>query len=153
MEDSMSRKLRHLSRLAVLAMATFSVALIQGPAFSKDGRDFTGFYELTEVQDLGLDATMTLAVRLFNLTGRHVSGATVTLQDSVLLGTTYATFAGSDIPENGSTVLTANVQVPRNEYDLWLAGGTPRIEIEYRNVDGKVVRRIVELSPKPAGGK
>ena len=146
----MSRCFKRLSGLAVALVLLGALGFFPDSSlYSREARDFTGFYEVADVRDLGLDMALRLSLRVFNLSGGTIQGATITLHDSVLIGTTYATFTGTAIPDNGSVNLSANVTVPHSEYRLWKAGGTPRLEIEFHDASGALVRRLIELSPKP----
>jgi hypothetical protein len=135
--------------VAVIVTAVLSVTPgISRPTLSEGNREFSGFYQLSDIQDLGLDVALILSVRVYNHTGSPITGATVRLQDSVLVSTTYATFAGTAIPQDGSIDLTANVTIPHSEFDFWRAGGTPRIEIDFKDAKGVTVHRLIELAPQ-----
>jgi hypothetical protein len=144
----MSRAFKRLYTATILAIFLMPAG---SPLLSKAGRDFTGNYEVSDVNDLGLDVAFTLSVRIFNLSESDVNGATITLEDSVLVGNTYTTFPTTAIPSGASAKLNAAVTLPHSEYDLWQAGGTPHIEIEFRNARGETVHRLIEMSPKPVG--
>ena len=45
---------------------------------AKDGRDFAGFYDISDVTDLGEEVKLTLTVRVFNYSGTDVFGAKIT---------------------------------------------------------------------------
>jgi len=144
----MSRAFKRLTTATFLALFLTSAGT---PLLSKAGRDFTGHYEVSDVTDLGLDVALTLSVRIFNLSESDVNGAAITLDDSVLVGNTYTTFPTTAIRAGSSTKLIGAVTIPHGEYDLWLAGGTPRMEIEFRNAQGETIHRLIEMSPKPTG--
>lgn len=146
----MSRPFNRLRRIAASTVLVSAIGLcICNPVFSKEGRDFAGYYAVSDVSDSGQDVRLKLSLRVFNFSGDTVHGATITLQDSVLLGTAYATISGDTIPEDGSINLVANITLPQGEYELWLSGGTPRLDITYQNGSGLPVHRLIELSPKP----
>jgi len=144
----MSRAFKRLSIASFLVLFLISAGT---PLLSKPGRDFTGHYEVSDVKDLGLDVAFTLSVRIFNLSENDINGATITLEDSVLIGNAYTTFPTTAIPAGSNVSLTGPITVPHSEYDLWQAGGTPRMEIEFRNAQGDTIHRLIEMSPKPVG--
>jgi hypothetical protein len=144
----MSRAFKRLTTATFLALFLTSAGT---PLLSKAGRDFTGHYEVSDVQDLGLDVAFTLSARIFNLSDGDVNGATITLEDSVLVGNTYTTFPTTAIPAGSNVRLTGAITIPHSEYDLWQAGGTPHMEIEFRNAQGETIHRLIEMSPKPMG--
>ena len=144
----MSRAFKRLYTATILALILIPAAT---PLLSKPGRYFTGHYQVSDVQDLGLDVAFTLSVQIFNLSESDVNGATITLEDSVLVGNTYTTFPSTAIPAGASVTLSTAVTLPHSEYDLWQAGGTPHIELEFQNAQGESVHRLIEMSPKPVG--
>ncbi len=121
-------------------------------SLATDGRDFAGFYDVSNVTDLGDTVRVTLTVRVLNYSDADVSGATVTLQDSFLIDTDYGTFPGTiSIPDRDSVRISANFTVSRAEYDSWQSGGTPRLRVDYQNNSGNAVRRTIELAEGLAG--
>ncbi len=142
-----------LSLLRILALVAGLVLLAPiNPGRATDGRDFAGFYAVSNVADLGTDYRVTLTVRVFNYSDADVSGATVTLQDSFLIDTDYGTFPGTiSIPDRDSVRISANFTVSRAEYDSWQSGGTPRLRVDYQNNSGNAVRRTIELAEGLAG--
>jgi hypothetical protein len=73
-------KLVGLSRAAVLA--SLILLLSAYAASGKNGRDFAGFYTVSNVVDQGNQTMLTLRVQLFNQSDADVKQATLTLRES-----------------------------------------------------------------------
>ncbi len=69
------------SAAGVLALFA-SPCYIHGPAGAKDGRDFSGYYSLTNVTEKGGQVEFTLALQLFNYSGADLKQAVVTVRRS-----------------------------------------------------------------------
>ena len=117
-----------------------------------DGRDFAGFYELNNVVDQGNVVLFNLAVRVFNYSDADVIGASVVLEDPLLLEA-YAVFPNVRIDYQGSVLLSGAASVPGWEYDQWRRGGSPRFTIAYEDAAGNVILRLIELVQMPLGGQ
>ena len=136
---------RILSCLILLAAST---------AVAKDGRDFAGFYEVSNVVELGQELQVTLTVRVFNYSDADVNDATITLEDSLLPGETYGSYLTPVYVQPRESVrLSDHFTIPRREYEYWQEGGTPSLTIKFRDPDGNTILRMIELAPMLVGGE
>ena len=109
------------------------------------GRDFAGQYSTTNIVQSGETVNATLAVRLFNYSGRDVSGARLFLlpdappRDEVLLAVNL------DLAYRSHGVIRAEIVVPAREFERWKQGGQPRLALEIAGEDGLMRRQPVEL--------
>ena len=71
------------------------LAIAAVPASAKNGRDFAGYYDLTQVTDLGESFQVNFSVRLFNFGDSDVDGATLTLADPLRPKKGYGAFQPS----------------------------------------------------------
>lgn len=130
------------------------ILLALGTAAAKDGRDFAGFYEVSEVVEFVEEFQVTLTVRVFNYSGTEVNGATVMLEDSFLPGEPYGSFITPVYFQDRASVrLSDRFTIPRREYEGWQEGRTPRLTIEFMDADGNTLRRPIELAPMLLGEK
>ena len=143
----MAKKIVRLVALACVFAAVLSLL----PVRAKDGRDFAGFYELSDVSESGSTCQLTFTVRVFNYSDADVNNATLVLQDPLVPRAVYATFTGVEIRDRGNVRLSTQVTVPRREYESWLKGGSPALDVQYTSAEGKSLRRRVELSRMPVG--
>jgi len=138
-----SRSFAPLAFLGTLILALMWVS----PGRAVDGRDFAGFYRVSNVIELGDTVRLTLTVRVFNYCDADVNAATITVQDSTDPATTYGAYAGSvSVRDHESVGLSAEFTISQQEYSGWQNAGTPALRIEYRDTAGNPVRRMVELA-------
>lgn len=116
-------------------------------ALAKDGRDFAGFYAVSNVTDLGEEVRVTLTVRVWNFSDADVTDATITLEDYALPNATYGSFTHVSIRDRESARLASDFTAPKREYERWENGGTPRMRVAYKDAAGKTVERMIELAP------
>jgi len=138
-----------LNLLRILALVAGLVLLApSNPGRATDGRDFAGFYALSNVADLGTDYRVTLAVRVFNYSDADVNDAIVTLQDSAVATSDYGAYPSPvSIADRESIQLSADFTISREEYDRWQEGRAPSLWIAYQGGEGTIVRHNVELIP------
>jgi hypothetical protein len=128
------------------------LAIAAVPAQAKNGRDFVGYYDLTQVTDLGDAFQVNFSVRLFNFGDSDVDGATLTLADSLRPKQSYGAFQAISLRQRERVRLNdLIITVTKREYERWRQGGPPALRIEFTAADGQTVRRRVELSRRPLG--
>ena len=135
---------------SVLGMLACLILLTVRLAPAKEGIDFPGSYELSNATDLGEEFRVTLTVRVFNLSGAAVSGATITLEDQ-FLDKESVLFRAVPIRDHESIKLSNDVTVSRAEYEHWQEGGTPRLRIEFKDAGGETVQGLIDLVDMPVG--
>ena len=119
---------------------------------AKDGRDFAGFYEVSEVVEFVEEFQVTLTVRVFNFSDSEVNDATGMLEDSFLPGDPYGScITPVYFQDRESVRLSDRFTIPRREYEGWQEGRTPRLTIEFMDADGNTIRRPIELVQMPLG--
>ncbi len=130
------------------------ILLAVSTAAAKDGRDFAGFYEVSEVVEFVEEFQVTLTVRVFNYSGTEVDDATIMLEDSFLPGEPYGSFITPVYFQDRASVrLSDRFTIPRREYEGWQEGRTPRLTIEFMDANGNTIRRPIELAQMPLGEK
>ena len=122
------------------------MALLRMPSTAASGgRDFAGFYELSNVVEDVDFVSFTFTTRVFNYSGQDVADAIVLLED-LLFFDEHGSFLGVWIVNGESVLLEGNFTVPTEEYDLWLQGVSPSLSIETQDIAGDLVRRRIELA-------
>ncbi len=121
--------------------SVFLIALASPPAYSaQDARTLTGTFVLSHVTPGPVTVSATMTVRLKNLSGQALSGATVYVETSPGR-TERATLAkGFELAPGASRRVQAQVTMTREEYDRWSSGGAPPIGAEWLNGEGEVTR-------------
>ena len=117
-------------------------------AWAENGRDFAGFYSVTDVTILGEEVQIAFEVEIMNYSGADVTDVNVVLDKSFPRKEPYATFRYVSIPYRQGVMLKESILIlPRSEYDQWLKGAFPRVYIEDVTEQGTLIRRSVELTP------
>ena len=137
------------ARVGILACLTL---LALSMVAAKDGRDFAGFYEVSEVVEFFEEFQVTLTVRVFNYSDADVNDTAITLEDSLLPGQTYGSFITRVyILDRESARVSDQFTIPRREYEDWQEGGTPLLIIDYMDANGNTIHRPIELAQMPLG--
>ena len=144
------RVYRVLAPIAFFGAVILALILVS-PGRATDGRDFAGFYDITNPTDLGNgQEQVTLAVQIFNYSGADISSATITLQDSSTPPSDIGTYTGTiAIPDQAAVTLSATFTVSQAEYALWQNGGSPSLRIDYQDLSGNPVRSPIEVNQGP----
>jgi hypothetical protein len=133
------------ARIAALAFLILCMSVI---ALAKDGRDFAGFYQLTNLNEQGDSYHATLKLRLFNYSEADINSATVKLSSSLTPDEIYYSFNGVSVEDHNSVRLSGEINIPREEYDLWRKGASPELQLEFTDDSGKSYERKIEVSEK-----
>ena len=146
-----SRMMRVLAPMALFAGLLFTLMWVP-LGRGADGRDFAGFYEVTNPLDLGNGTfQVTLAVRIFNYSDADVANATVILQDSGPSTQDYGYYPGSvSIADRESLKVSGDFNISADEYNRWQDSSMPSLRIEYQDINGNSVRRTIEVTPSVA---
>ena len=116
-----------------------SVSLAPIPsAWAENGRDFAGQYTLTDVVSSNGAVSAMLTVRIVNYSGRDIQGARV-----LLAGTPTPIADNVGLANHANQWIRVAVTVSTRELAHWRSG--PHLTVEYREIDGSLSRRAVEL--------
>lgn len=115
-------------------------------AWSENGRDFAGFYSVTEITNLGEEVQIAFEVEIMNYSGDDITDGNVVLAQTFPMEEPYTTFRYVSIPyRQGVTLKESIVILPRVEYDQWVKGAVPHVYIEDVTEQGNLRRTPVEL--------
>lgn len=133
-----------------LAMATVSLvlgiySLFVPQAHSANGRDFAGFYTLTDAAQAGQNYTITFTARVFNYSGANVTDATLELRDCPSPAAPCSSFPNINIDTKRSVHLSTKITIPAAFYAHWQHSGRPELVIEFTTADGEKRLEHVEL--------
>jgi hypothetical protein len=129
----------------VSLLVSFSVC----PVLAKDGRDFAGFYNVSNVIEQGDQMVITLRVQVFNNSDADVKQAVLTLRQNP--GPALGTFPSVKLWRNhGEVRLTQQFAVPKHEFESWhKGGGQPAVMVVTHDENGQRHDRYVQLSVRP----
>ena len=112
---------------------------------AENGRDFAGFYDTSNIADLGDQIGMTFTLEVFNFSGGNVAEATIRLENPSQPGTAYGLFTPVSITYRDSVRVSASFTVPQSEYDSWRQGKDPTLRISFHDPAGNVLERPIEV--------
>jgi hypothetical protein len=139
-------QLSSFSRTGMLALFALTT-LFTSPAHAKDGRDFAGFYSLTNITEKGGQVELTVGFELFNYSGAELQQAVVTLQSSAPGPDALVNFAPIKLwPNGGDIFLSQRITVSRAQLDRWSNRVTPVVFIAPGGENGFAHRRPAQLS-------
>jgi hypothetical protein len=118
-----------------------------------DGRDFAGFYKLSNVIDMGEQTALTLTVQIFNYSDAPLSDAQVTVQRALWVietppaddDSSYGVLGSLTLDDRDYAFLSGDFTVSTEEYRSWQQGGSPDVQMTIMNDAGQQIARPVEL--------
>ena len=142
-------RLTSFSRAGILALFALPV-LFTVPAGAKDGRDFAGHYNLTNISEKDGQVELTLTLQLFNYSGADLKQAVVTIHAPHAVPGVLASFAPIKLWRSGSAVVVSQqLTIPRAEFERWSTRIQPPVFIGYSDEDGHAFERSAQLSRSP----
>ncbi len=129
--------------LAVILLTTLS-------ALAKDGRDFSGYYSLTDVTEQSNAVKLTLTVQVFNYSDADIKEASLLLRETGPGMAVEGAFPALKVFHDHTDVrLSQQFTVPREEYRRWQNGMVPRLVVHYMGANGIEQNRSIQLSRRP----
>jgi hypothetical protein len=118
-------------------------------ALAKDGRDFAGYYALSNVSEQGdkVEFTMTVQVSNYSDLGDIKSPVIALLE-----GGSHAKLgefsAVKTMPANRDVTVSGEFTVSKMEFQSWSKHGSPQVVVIYED-SGRTLRQHVQLSLRP----
>ena len=135
-------------KMPCLAVAAV-ICLLSLPGFAREGRDFAGFYSVTQQEEQGDLITITLRVQLFNYSEADISRATVSLHSMLPSSDSYGSFRTVKLwRDKGEVRLMHQFTLPRWEYERWQQNSQPQLFVTYRDDAGTQFERFVQLGSR-----
>ncbi len=142
-----SMRLKPAIKTAVLM---FFLATLTAFAFAKDGRDFAGVYNVSDVVDQGDQTVLTLRLQVFNNSGSDVKAAVLTLRHTTPQPDVLGKFQPVKLWRNhGEVRLTQQFTVPKHEFEMWSKGTQPVLMVVYHDAKGQRFDRYVQMRSRP----
>src|ERR1700687_2196260 len=141
-----------LRRTGLLLLPVLVLALAL-PSFAVDGRDFAGFYALSNVADLGDKVQFRMSVQLSNFSAGDLQSPVVALMNSGPANTApIGSFpALKQLKAGRDVILHQQFTVSKEEFKQWdMRGRGPRVVVIFRDSLGGVVERGVQISRRAA---
>lgn len=142
-------RLTGFSRAGIVALFALPT-LFTAAAVAKDGRDFAGHYNLTNVTEKGGQVELTLSLQLYNYTGLDLKQAVVTVHAPHAVPGVLASSAPIKLWRNESDVVVSQqLTIPRAEFERWSTRMQPPVFIHYADEGGHAIERFAQLSRSP----
>jgi len=130
--------------LAILMLGTVMVT-------ANNGRDFSGYFDVSDMQTQGDLVQVTLHLQLFNHGNADVKSVVVTLVDSSPSMTLRGSFAPVKVWKHQQRInLNQEFFVSQREYGEWMAApGQPNLVIIFQDEKGNTWQRGAQISRRP----
>ncbi len=134
--------------LRTLRAALLTAGLLAAAASAKDGRDFAGYFSLSDWQENDGQVAVTLVLRIFNYSGEGLENAVLTLRPR--FSAAPVDFAPiKQWPDRSDVTVSQRVTVSREEAQLWLHRLHPGIYVKYTSA-GALRLSPVQLGRQPS---
>jgi hypothetical protein len=90
-------------------------------------------------------ASAALHLRLINPTSQPLVNLELAIADSLFVGEYLATFRAVTIPPGGTVDIERDITMPLREYELWRAGGRPKLYLITTDEEGVTHPQRIEL--------
>jgi hypothetical protein len=141
--------LLHASKTSVFVLVTV-LLLLPIAGWAKDGRDFAGYYSLTDVNEQSSQVKLTLTIQIFNYSNADIKQASLVLHQSDPGMAVEGAFPAVKVFRNQTDVrLSQEFTIPSHEYWRWQNGMTPRLMVHFMGANGIEQRRSIQLSRRP----
>ncbi|MHB8217993.1 MAG: hypothetical protein ACYDDS_18120 [Candidatus Sulfotelmatobacter sp.] len=130
--------------LAILMLGTVMVT-------ANNGRDFSGYFDVSGMQTQGDLVQVTLHLQLFNHANEDLKSVVVTLVDSSPSMTLRGNFAPVKVWKHQQRInLSQEFFVTQREYGEWMAApGQPNLVIIFQDAKGNTWQRGAQISRRP----
>lgn|ERR1700688_3134605 len=130
--------------LAILMLGTVMVT-------ANNGRDFSGYFDVSDMQTQGDLVQVTLHLQLFNHGNEDVKSVVVTLVDSSPSMILRGSFAPVKVWKHQQRInLNQEFFVSQREYGEWMAApGQPNLVIIFQDAKGNTWQRGAQISRRP----
>jgi hypothetical protein len=118
---------------------------------ANNGRDFSGYFDVSDMQTQGDLVQVTLHLQLFNHGNADVKSVVVTLVDSSPSMILRGSFAPVKVWKHQQRInLNQEFFVSQREYGEWMAApGQPNLVIIFQDAKGNTWQRGAQISRRP----
>jgi hypothetical protein len=118
---------------------------------ANNGRDFSGFFDVSNMQRQGDLVQLTLHLQLFNFGNEDAKSVVVTLLDTSPSMTLRGSFAPVKVWKHQQRInLSQEFSISSREYEQWMASpGQPNVVITFEDAKGNTWRRGAQISRRP----
>lgn len=141
---SFSRSLVVGTSIGILLLASLA-------AMAKDGRDFAGYFDVSDFHEQGEFVQVTLHLKLFNNGEADARSVIVALMESGPAVNLRGSFAPISVWKRLQPItMSQEFTVSRQEYAEWMSGPLqPNLLIMFQDKKGKTWQRGVQVTRRP----
>lgn len=130
--------------VAALFMASASWAL------AAEGRNFMGYYDISNVSSSGNQVQVTLQLKIFNNSKSDIQHGAVALYTSEPTSTPLGGFNAMKLfRAHHDADLARQFTIPKREFDRWQHGAHPALFFLYQDAQGRTLRQNIDLVRRP----
>jgi len=135
--------------LVCLLLAALSLATVA--ASTKSGREFSGYFDVSGVQEQGDLVQVTLHLKLFNHSDADAKSVIVTLVDSSPAMTLRGNFQPVKVWKSQQFIeMSQEFSVSKREFNEWMAPpAQPNLVILFQDSTGKSWQKGAQISRRP----
>lgn len=135
--------------LVCLLLAALSLATVA--ASTKSGREFSGYFDVSGVQEQGDLVQVTLHLKLFNHSDADAKSVIVTLVDSSPAMTLRGNFQPVKVWKSQQFIdLSQEFSVSKREFNEWMSPpAQPNLVILFQDKTGKSWQKGAQISRRP----
>jgi hypothetical protein len=139
------------SRAWLLSVVLTAFALLTANAFASNGREFSGYFDVSHVQEQGDLVQVTLHLKLFNHGDAAARSVIVTLIDSSPSMTVRGNFQPVKLWKSGHFIeMSQQFSVTQREFNEWMRTPVqPNLLVFFQDLKGRTQQRGVQLSRRP----
>jgi hypothetical protein len=136
---------------SLLAALLFTTLLLPSPATARGGRDFSGYFDVSGVQEQGDLVQVTLHLKLFNHSDADARSVIVTLVDSSPAMTLRGNFQPVRVWKSQQFIeLNQEFSITKREFREWMQPpAQPNLIILYQDKNGKSWQVGAQISRRP----
>ena len=139
------------SRVWLTAVVLTVFAAITANAVGSNGREFSGYFDLSDVQQQGDLVQVTLHLKLFNHGEADAHSVIVALIDSSPTMTVRGNFQPVKVWKSGQFIeMSQQFSVTQREFNEWMTTPIqPNLLVFFQDATGRTLQRGIQVSRRP----
>lgn len=142
---------QHRSRTSLICLVALTIALLTASALASNGREFSGYFDVSHTQEQGDLVLVTLHLKLFNHSTSDARSVIIALMDSSPAMTVRGNFQPVKVWKSGKFIeISQQFSVTKREFDAWMQTPVqPNLLIFFQDAKGKTLQRGAQVSRRP----
>jgi len=142
---------KRLSRVWLPAVVLTAFAVLTANAVGSNGREFSGYFDLSHVQQQGDLVQVTLHLKLFNHAEADARSVIVALVDSSPTMTVRGNFQPVKVWKSGHFIeMSQQFSVTQREFNEWMTTPIqPNLLVFFQDATGRTLQRGIQVSRRP----